>query len=72
MTEGRALKENPEDVAKEPVLRRLERMFEDCKVLCREDDPLLQGQMQIILGVLSDILEAKDPHHHFRHVVEYE
>ena len=47
-------------------------MLEDCKVLCREDDPVLQGQMQVVLGVLADLLEVKDPHNHFQHVVEFE
>lgn len=54
------------------VVRRLKRMLEDSKVLCREDDPVLQGQMQVILGMLADILEAKDPERSFHHVVEYE
>lgn len=53
-------------------MRRLERMLEDSKILCREHDPILQGQMQVILGMLADILEAKDPERSFRHVVEYE
>jgi hypothetical protein len=52
--------------------RRLERMLKDCKILCHEDDPILQGQMQVILGVLADVLEAKDPENSFRHVVEHE
>ncbi|MBI2987367.1 MAG: hypothetical protein HYY45_11425 [Deltaproteobacteria bacterium] len=54
------------------VVRRLKRMLEDSKTLCREDDPVLQGQMQVILGMLADILEAKDPARSFHHVVEYE
>jgi len=54
------------------VVRRLKRMLEDSKTLCREDDPVLQGQMQVILGMLADILEAKDPERSFHHVVEYE
>jgi hypothetical protein len=53
-------------------VRRLERMLEDSKALCREDDPILRGQMQVVLGLLADILEAKDPEHSFNHVVEYE
>lgn len=68
----KALKESPHETGKEPVIDLLERMFEDCKVLCREEDPVLQGQMQVVLGILADVLEVKDPHHHFRHVVEYE
>lgn len=54
------------------VVGRLERMLEDCKILCRQDDPVLQGQMQLVLAVLADVLEVKDPHHHFQHMVEYE
>ncbi len=72
MIEASALKDNSQATVDESVTGRLERMFEDCKALCRENDPLLQGQMQIILGLLSDILEAKDPQNHFQHVVEYE
>ena len=53
-------------------IRRLEGMLEDSKLLCQEADPILQGQMQVILGMLADILEAKDPERSFHHVVEFE
>jgi hypothetical protein len=72
MKERKASKERPADKVKEPVLRRLERMLEDSKALCGEDDPILQGQMQVVLGILADILEAKDPYRSYQHVVDYE
>ncbi len=54
------------------VVALLERMLADCKILCGQDDPVLKGQMQVVLAVLADVLEVKDPQHHFEHVVEYE
>jgi hypothetical protein len=72
MREKKAWKEKYGDIREEDVICRLERMFEDSKLLCQQDDPILQGQMQVILGLLADILEAKDPERYFRHVVEYE
>lgn len=72
MSARKALKEKWGEWTDEDVIRRLEHMLDDSKVLCKLDDSLLQGQMQVILGMLADILEAKDPHHSFHHVVEYE
>lgn len=72
MKESKTSPETPHKNADKRVIGLLERMLEDCKVLCREEDPVLQGQMQVILAVLADVLEVKDPHHHFQHVVEYE
>ena len=72
MKERKAWKECPDEGVEKQVIGRLERMLEDSKILCQEEDPILLGQMQIVLGILADILEAKHPHHHFRHVVEYE
>ena len=54
------------------MIRRLEGMLEDSKLLCQAADPILQGQMRVILGMLADILEAKDPERSFHHVVEFE
>jgi hypothetical protein len=65
-------KEMPDENTEEPVLHRLERMLEDSKALCHEDDPILRGQMQMVLGILADILEAKDPYRSYQHVVDYE
>ncbi len=72
MKEPRASKERSGEGPHEETVHRLERMLEDSKILCQQDDPILQGQMQVILGMLADILEAKDPEHAFSHVVEYE
>ncbi|MFQ5904019.1 MAG: hypothetical protein ACE5JO_10035 [Candidatus Binatia bacterium] len=72
MRERRASKERSGKRSEEDVIRRLKRMLHDCKILCRKEDPILQGQMQVILGILADILEGKDPQHSFHHVVEYE
>ena len=72
MKEQKTSQHTPKKGTQDRVIGVLERMMEDCKSLCREDDPVLQGQMQVVLGVLADVLETKDPHHHFRHVVEYE
>lgn len=72
MKERKAWKERPDEKTEEPVLHRLERMLEDSKALCHEDDPILRGQMQVVLGILADILEAKDPYRSYQHVVDYE
>ncbi len=72
MRERRAWKKRSGERTREDLICRLERMLEDSKVLCQEEDPILQGQMQVILGMLADILEAKDPQHSFHHVVQYE
>ena len=72
MRERKASKEKRDEKTGEPVLHRLERMLADSKALCREDDPILQGQMQVVLGILADILEAKDPYRSYQHVVDYE
>ncbi len=69
---NRSLSVAARDGGDQRVIGSLERMMEECKMLCREDDPVLQGQMQLVLGVLADVLEVKDPHNHFEHVVEYE
>lgn len=68
----KALQASTDKTSEQHVIAVLERMLEDSKELCQVDDPVLQGQMQMILGLLADILETKDPHHHFSHVVEYE
>jgi hypothetical protein len=72
MKERKALKRRCGEKREEDVIRRLEGMLEDSKLLCQTADPILQGQMQVILGMLADILEAKDPERSFHHVVEFE
>ena len=50
----------------------LKSMMEHAKALTKTEDPLLDGQAAILVGLIHDILRSKDPENSFEHVVEYE
>ena len=53
-------------------IERLKSMLEHAKALTKAEDPVLDGQSVVLLGLIHDILRAKDPENSFEHIVEYE
>lgn len=54
---------------KEDILKKLEEMFKNAQELASLQDPQLEGDIQIIVGLLADKLRCLKPEVYYKHVI---
>lgn len=59
-------------VDREQIVAKLYSILDTTKELAEVGDPALEGDIQIVLALISDKLRYMDPLNYFEHVTQYE